>query len=362
MKFNCGIIGLPNVGKSALFQILTNISVRVDNFPFSTIQPNLALVPISDLRLEKINYITKSKKIIPDTIEFMDIAGLIKGASQGEGLGNNILNHINKTNILCHVVRCFSNNLIIHVENNIDPTRDVNIINTELIFFDILKCEKLIDFFKKNRSSSFSINDQTLYILKQYLNGLYNGIPIRKINLNKTNIEIVKKLNFLTAKPIIYIANVNEIFEKNKHFEKLKKIAYLENIPIIPCCVVLNHDSLKKEKNYNNKISSTIINQILSLLGLNTFFTFNENFLRSWIYSLNTTALEAANKVHSDFKKDFIRVQVIKYNDFITCKGEHGAKKSGKIYFLGKDYLIKDGDILKFLFQKRSQKIQNHLF
>lgn len=349
MKINCGIIGLPNVGKSTLFNLLTNVAVKIDNFPFSTIQPNFATIHIPDNRLHLINQITQSKVIVPEVIQFIDIAGLIKGAFKGEGLGNKILNHIKTATILCHVVRCFENELITHVEKNIDPYRDTNIINTELILFDILQCEQNINALQKNRISNDYNNKTMLFCLKKCLNGLYNGLVLRNVKFSQTEIKNIQKYNFLTFKPVIYIANVNENYINNFHFEKLKKIGSRENSPVISYCADCSD---KSKSSLNNNILNMLIKNIISLLQLQTFFTVNINMVRSWIYPSGTVALNAAYQVHSDFKKGFIRAQVIKYHDFIQNQGENRSKKLGKLYFVGKDYLVEDGDILKFLFQK----------
>lgn len=354
MKINCGIIGLPNVGKSTLFQLLTNISVKIDNFPFSTIQPNIAIVQVCDNRLYQISHIIKSKAIMADVIEFVDIAGLIKGAAQGEGLGNKILNHIKTVKILCHVVRCFDNDLIVHVENYTDPQRDINIVNTELILFDILQCESNIALLQKSRVINNYI-DQELYILKKCLHGLYDGLTLRNMQFSKTEIVNIQKFNFLTFKPVIYFANVDKDNRDNIYLKKLKKIGFHENISVISHCCAINNDKSTSQLKQSNTILYMIANNIISLLQLNTFFTVNINMIKSWLCPVGTIALNAAYSVHSDFKKGFIRVQVIRFDDFIANQGEIGSKKSGKIYFAGKNYLIQDGDILKFLFQKQQK-------
>lgn len=350
MKISCGIIGLPNVGKSTLFKLLTNLSVKIENFPFSTVQPNIATVSVFDLRLYQINRITQSKNMLFETIEFVDIAGLIKGASKGEGLGNTILHYMKGVKVLCHVVRCFDNDCVIHIENCIDPKRDVEIINTELILFDILQCEKYIMSTRKNHRVNHDI-DQTLYILEKCLHGLYNGTALRNIQFSTMEIENVQKFNFLTFKPVIYIANVSEKYIDNVYLKKLQKIGFYEKSTVIPYCMLYTQ-TLQFQSNNKNYILNMIINHIISLLKLNTFFTVNINMVRAWMCPIGTIAVDAAQYVHSDFKRGFIRVKVIKFNDFIVNQGEIGSKKSGKIYFAGKKYHIQDGDILKFLFQK----------
>lgn len=349
MKVNCGIIGLPNVGKSTLFKLLTNIAVKIENFPFCTIQPNIATVQIPDSRLYQLNNITKSHSIIHGIIEFIDIAGLIQGAAQGLGLGNEILHCIRTVKILCHVVRCFDNNTIFHIENNISPKRDINIINTELILFDISQCEKNIIFFKKNyKVANHNIN-QKISILEKCLTYLYDGIALRHIDFSKIEIAYIQQFNFLTFKPIIYIANVNENYINNNYFKELKTLSIHEQTSVIPFCGVVNVSKFKVVN--QNNISNFIINNILSSLQLYTCFTVNVNMVRAWIYVVGTTALDISGYIHSDFKKGFIRVQIIKFNDFIENQGEFGAKKKGKVLYAGKKHIVEEGDILKFLFQ-----------
>lgn len=348
MKINCGIVGLPNVGKSTLFKVLTNISVKTDNFPFCTIQPNIATIQIPDPRLNQLNNIIKTRTIMHETAEFIDVAGLIKGAAQGIGLGNEILRCIQSAKILCHMVRCFDNDIIFHTENNINPKRDINIINTELILFDISLCEEKISFLQKKNIVSDENIDQKLFLLKKCLTYLYDGIMLRTIQFSKIEIKYIQQLNFLTFKPTIYIANVNEHYINNNYFKELKILGMQDAIPVIPFRALINNSTHKLIE--QKSILNSIINNILPLLQLNTFFTVNPNMIRSWFYILGTTALNASNYIHSDFKKGFIRVQVIEFEHFIKYRGETGSKKFGKILYAGKNYQIKEGNILKFLF------------
>ncbi|URJ30317.1 redox-regulated ATPase YchF [Candidatus Blochmannia vicinus (nom. nud.)] len=357
MQIDCSIIGLPNVGKSTLFSVLTHVSAKVANFPFCTIQPNISIVYIPDLRISQLTDIFPSHKTVYGTIKFIDVAGLIKGAAQGVGMGTQVLNHIRSAKVLCHVVRCFDNNQIIHAFNDIDPCRDVSVVNDELILFDILQCEQSICAVQKKCKIIDVNSKQQLFVLKKCLDYLYNGVFLRKIqlsNIEKINIE---KLNLLTIKPIIYIANIDEkSVTSNIYLNRLRALASNEQSPLVSCCAV---SPLLTHKNNCSRITTErkecilhdINNTIFSVLNLCTFFTINLNVTRAWICVIGTTALEAAKKVHSDFKKGFIRVRVIKFDDFIIYNGELGAKRAGKIYYEGKDYRVEDGDILKFLFK-----------
>lgn len=362
MKIDCGIIGLPNVGKSTVFNILTNsMSAKIANFPFCTIQPNIATVQILDTRICQLFNIVKSQCITYGIIEFVDIAGLIKGASQGEGLGDQTLSYIRDVKILCHVVRCFDDDKIVHISGSIDPDRDINIVNTELILFDILQCEKNISLLQKKNKTFDDKDKQKLLVLNKCLICLNNGVLLNTIHFSRIEQINIQKFNFLTFKPIIYIANTNKTYKNNLFLNKLNFLSSNKNKSIISCCassLLLNDFNFKN--NHDNHINNIviqrkyilekIIDNIFYLLNLHTFFTINTRVTRAWIFKIGTTALEAANKVHSDFKRGFIRTQVIKFNDFIDYKEEGKLKKKGKIYFEGKNYCVKDGDILKFLF------------
>lgn len=364
MKINCGIIGLPNVGKSTLFNVLTNMSVKTANFPFCTIQPNVAIVHIPDPRIYQLANIAHSYQTIYGTMEFIDIAGLITGAATGEGLGDKTLTYIRELKALCHVVRCFDDDQIIHVSGNVNPERDIKTINTELILFDILQCEKKINFLQKNNKISTDKNEQELFILHKCLMYLNNGVLLNTIQFSYEEQINIKKFNFLTFKPILYIANIGITCTNNVYVHKLRSVLSQNNKLLVSCCVKSlllhnyneNNDSNNTHiQNINNQrkcILKKIIDNIFYTLNLCTFFTINMRITQAWISNTDTIALKAANRIHSDFKKGFIRVQVMKYCDFINYHGEYGVKKAGKIYSEGKHYCIQDGDIIKFLFNK----------
>lgn len=363
MKIDCGIIGLPNVGKSTLFSVLTSMSVKIANFPFCTIRPNISIIRVLDPRIFQLTNIVKSHKVTYGVIEFVDIAGLIKGAAHGEGLGDKTLEYIREVKILCHVIRCFDDDQIAHIAGSIDPNRDINIINTELILFDISQCEKYITFLQKNYKIIDTYIEQKLFLLNKCLINLNNGILLREVQFSSVEQIKVKKFNFLTFKPIMYVANISTKNKNNIYLNKLKNMfSSIENKLIVPCCALslLSYDfNLKNNcndhafnivKKQKDVLKNNIIENIFYMLNLCTFFTINMRMIRAWIDIDGITAIEAANRVHSDFKKGFIRVQVIKFDDFMLYKGENGVKKTGKIHFEGKNYYIKDGDILKFLF------------
>ncbi|URJ28941.1 redox-regulated ATPase YchF [Blochmannia endosymbiont of Camponotus sp. C-046] len=357
MQIDCGIIGLPNVGKSTLFRILTNAPAKIANFPFCTIHPNISVVQIPDSRIYQLMDIVSSNETVHGKIKFVDIAGLIKGAAQGIGMGSKILNYVRSAKVLCHVVRCFDDNQIVHVFNDIDPHRDVGIVNTELILFDIMQCEKSICTLQKKYKFINADVEQQLFVLKKCLDYLYDGVLLRKVCFSKVERTNVEKFNFLTIKPIVYFANIDEkSVTNNIYLNQLIALTSHDAMPLISCRSMLSllknrDDCVTTIRKQQTDILYDTVSAIFSVLNLRTFFTINLHMTCAWIYMIGMTALEAANKVHSDFKKGFIRVKIIKFNDFIFYNGELGVKKVGKIYYSGKDYCVEDGDILEFLFK-----------
>ncbi|URJ25404.1 redox-regulated ATPase YchF [Candidatus Blochmannia ocreatus (nom. nud.)] len=369
MQIDCSIIGLPNTGKSALFNILTDASVRVANFPFCTIQPNVAVMYIPDNRIYMLADIAQSHEVVQGTVRFVDVAGLIKGAAQGIGMGNKIFSCINTTKILFHMIRCFIDNKITHIFNNIDPCRDINIVNDELILFDILQCEKIISTLEKQSKSFIKNNDIKLQlsVLRKCLHYLYDGIFLSNVQFAVSEKMYFRKINLLTAKPTIYIINTPHDITtglNNIYLDKLYRFLSAKNSSFILCNFLSlfldSKNNILFNKNklilYKNNFLHEITSKIFSVLDLCVFFTVNANMARAWVCKSGITALEASQKVHSDFSDGFIKVQVIKYNDFIKYKGESGSKKFGKIFYEGKNYCIRDGDVLKFLFNRRSRK------
>ncbi len=361
MHLQCGIVGLPNVGKSTLFNVLSNAKAVADNFPFCTIEPNQGIVNVPDERLHMLAHIVQPQKVIPTTITFVDIAGLVKGASQGEGLGNQFLSHIRNINAIIHVIRCFENDNIVHVAGNVDPIFDKHIIDYELQQKDLETIQKKIAKSEKIAKSGDKEAKKQIQLLKKVAEKLQQGISIRTLKITVEERQILNSWQLLTTKPIIYVANIDEetLKNKNKHIIALqKKIIEEENTSIIPICMSLESQMIgldTKEKKFfleEYGIAKTgldyMIQSAYSILDLITFFTVGKKEVRAWTIKKNTKAPQAAGAIHSDFERGFIKAAVIKYPDYITYKTEQACKEAGKLHIEGKNYIVEDGDIIHF--------------
>ena len=361
MSLQCGIVGLPNVGKSTLFNALTKAGIAAENYPFCTIEPNTGVVEVPDPRLAALSEIVEPERIVPAIVEFVDIAGLVAGASTGEGLGNKFLAHIRETDATVNVVRCFDDDNVIHVAGKVDPISDIEVIQTELCLADLATVEKALHRHTKVARSGDKDAQKLVGLLERCQAALNENTPVRALSFTKEEQPLVKSFTLITAKPAMFVGNVSETgFENNPYLDRLREYATKQGAPVVAICAKIEaelsemDDEDKKmflaEIGQDEPGLNRLIRAAYKLLGLQTYFTAGVKEVRAWTIHIGDTAPQAAGVIHGDFERGFIRAQTIAFEDFIAYKGEQGAKDAGKMRAEGKEYVVKDGDVLNFLF------------